>query len=179
MTIPKDALNCGEPKGGLKMSLSNWDKVCSEATDGPWLSLLSPCAHKGEEREGWGQGEGASSPPSPLHLHPETSIVRSPCTDTGRRDGGWEKAAAPGSSGDQTAPDSSILLLPGRVLMWRESSLKPWAPLSVSGVSCAAKSPVGGCQWQSGRLGRNLLVLYFPPIFLLEQWGESDSYIRG
>lgn len=39
MTILKDALNCGEPKAGLEMSLSNWDKVCSEATDGPWLSL--------------------------------------------------------------------------------------------------------------------------------------------
>lgn len=41
MTILKDALNCREPKVGLEMSLSNWDKVCSEATDGPWLSLLS------------------------------------------------------------------------------------------------------------------------------------------
>lgn len=41
MTILKDALNCREPKAGLEMSLSNWDKVCSEAADGPWLSLLS------------------------------------------------------------------------------------------------------------------------------------------
>lgn len=28
MTILKDALNCREPKVGLEMSLSNWDKVC-------------------------------------------------------------------------------------------------------------------------------------------------------
>lgn len=64
-------------------------------------------------------------------------------TETCRSDGGGERAAAPGSSGDQTALDSSILLLPGRVLMWRESSLKPWASLSVSRVSHAGQSP----QW--------------------------------
>lgn len=103
MTIPKDALNCGEPKGGLEMSLSNWDKVCSEATDGHWLSLLSPRAHKGEEREGWGQGEGASSPPSLLHLHPETSIVRSRLHGDGQE--GW-RVGESGSSGWLRGSDS-------------------------------------------------------------------------
>lgn len=41
MAILQDALNCGEHKAGLGMSPRNWDKVCLEATDGPWLSLLS------------------------------------------------------------------------------------------------------------------------------------------
>lgn len=96
-------------------------------------------------RRGREGGEGKVLPrlPLPCICIQRKVLFPSTCTETDRRDGGWEKAAAPGSSGDQTALDSSILLLPGRVLMWRESSLKPWAPLSVSRVSHAGQSP----QW--------------------------------
>lgn len=144
MTILKDALNCREPKVGLEMSLSNWDKVCSEATDGPWLSLLSAWT----QQRGGERGKGARvrcclASFSLAFASREKVLFPSTWTERGRRDRGWEKAAAPGSSGDQTALDSSILFLPGRVLMWRESSLKPWASLSVSRVSHAGQSP----QW--------------------------------
>lgn len=95
MTILKDALNCREPKAGLEMSLSNWDKVCSGAPDGPWLSLWSAWTLQGKESRG-GVRVRCFLPPLPgfactriiVHLHLQ-----------GAR--GWEKAAALGSSGDQ------------------------------------------------------------------------------
>lgn len=85
--------------------------------------------------------------------------------EPGRRDRGWERAAAPGSSGDQTALDSSILLLPGRVLMWRESSLKPWASLSASGCPVQAKVPSGWLSVAVRSVRQKFITIIFSPIF--------------
>lgn len=38
VAVLRDALNRGEPKGGLEMSLRKWGEVCAAAADGPWLS---------------------------------------------------------------------------------------------------------------------------------------------
>lgn len=119
------------------MSLSNWDKVCSEATDGH-------CYLLGFTKQGvYGASFPSLPPPTPSPFALETTIVRFPCHKRSKKERGWAGTAAPSSSGDQTVWDSSILPLPGRVLMWRESSLKPWASLSASRVSYAGQSP----QW--------------------------------
>lgn len=90
---------------------------------------------KGRRARGGDEGKVLPRLPLPGVCIERKVLFISTCGESGRRDRGWERAAARGSSGDQTARDSSMLLLPGRVLMWRESSLKPWASLSASGVS--------------------------------------------
>lgn len=97
MTILKDALNCREHKAGLEMSLSIWDKVCSEALQmglGFHHYLLE--LTQGRRGRGGGEAEVISRLPLPgVCMEREALFI---CT--GREPGGgWEKAAARGAQG--------------------------------------------------------------------------------
>lgn len=120
---------------------------------------------KGRRGRGGGEGKVLSRLPLPDICIERKVLFISTCREPGRRDRGWERAAAPGSSGDQTALDSSILLLPGRVLMWRESSLKPWASLSASRCPVQAKVPSGWLSVAVRSVRQKFITIIFSPIF--------------
>jgi len=74
-----------------------------------WLYYLLELTKGRRGREG-GEGKVLPRLPLPCICMERKVLFAATCRERGRRDGGWERAAAPGSSGDQTALDSSLLL---------------------------------------------------------------------